>query len=54
MSGVQLGMLVDASHQTNRQKIVDEIVENQFIEKTINTNIKEDARKLRTQLRWTM
>jgi len=43
ITGVQLGLLISAN-ETDRKKIVDDIIDNQFIDNTINTNVIEDAK----------
>ena len=46
ITGVQLGMLVALDDKDKREKAVNEIIDNQFVANTVNTDVEKDADEL--------
>lgn len=46
VSGVQLGLLIATPNEQSRKELVDTIIDKQFVGKTNNTDIVEDAESM--------
>lgn len=46
ITGVQLSMLHILKTEEEREKLVDEILDKQYVGKTNNTNIEKDAKRI--------